>query len=309
MQRQTDQIGPRLRIALILTLLVSSLIVNQSSLLAAREQKDNAAFAAESEIIYVPDLRQMRLMTLGYNQAAADILWLRTLEYFALHFRSDRRYPWLEFFLEQIVALDPGFTKVYHWAGVNVLYGRRFTNENVERSNHFYELALKQNPDDFEAAYRIGFNHYFEMHSKDKDIERQFREKGLSYFERTANTPGAPERVRKLIAAVSSKLGKHQLSLQYLLDMYMQSTDPEQKESLRARINTLKKTLGTSATADEALEFTKNWKSMFPYVPPSMYAILGEPDDTESGDIHWAELVPDIAVGTPPNSEKTGLKK
>jgi hypothetical protein len=308
-QVHTEQIGPRLKFALILTLLVSSVLVNQSSLLAAREQKDNATFAAQGEVIYVPELRQMRLMTLGYSQAAADITWLRTLEYFADHFRSDRRYPWLEVFLEQIVALDPGFTKVYHWAGANVLYGRRFTNENVERSNHFYELALKQNPDDFEAAYRLGLNHYIELSSKDKDVARTYRERGLAYFEQAANTPGAPDRVRRLIAAVSSKLGKHQLSLQYLVDMYMQTSDAEQKEVLRLRIIALKKTLGTSEIADEALQFTRKWKAMFPYVPPSMYAILGEPDENGTMDVYWAELLPDVAISESQNKTKTGFKK
>ena len=90
--------------------------------------------------------------------------------------------PWLEYFLNQIVELDPDFTKVYHWAGANVLYGRRFTNENVHRSNRYYELALKRNPDDFEAAYRLGLNHYVELKSDDAEEAQKNREMGLAYL-------------------------------------------------------------------------------------------------------------------------------
>ncbi len=205
--------GPA-RVILVLAALSTLIILNLSSRTQARQLRDNAVFAMQGEVLYVPDRRQLRLMTLGYDQTAADLVWVRTLEYFASHFKGDRRYPWLEHFLEQIISLDPDFTKVYHWAGANVLYGRRFTNENVERSNHFYALALKRDPDDFEAAYRLGLNYYVELKSDDSEQRRKWREQGLSYLERAANTPGAPTRVRNLVASISSRLGNKKIAIQ-----------------------------------------------------------------------------------------------
>ena len=294
MSSRANQINKWIKWALVATVLFTTVALNQSTLLGVRQHKDNATFALTSEVIYVPDIRQLRLMTLGYDQAAADLVWIRTLEYFASHFKGDRKYPWLEYFLDQIIILDPNFTKVYHWAGANVLYGRRFTNENVFRSNRFYEMALANDADDFEAAYRLGLNYYVELKAKDPDVLRKYREKGLYYFERAANTPGAPDRIRRLIAAISSKLGKHQLSLQYLLDLYMQSTDVEQRDALRERIQRLKEKLGESSLADEAFQFQKGWKASFAYLPASMYAILGEPTSTGIEDRDWRRLIPDV---------------
>ena len=278
-------------------------MLNVSARTEARHLKSNEAFAMQGEIVYVPDRRQLRLMTLGYDQTAADIVWVRTLEYFASHFKSDRKYPWLEHFLEQIISLDPEFSKVYHWAGANVLYGRRFTNENVRRSNRFYELALENSPDDYEAAYRLGLNFYVELRSEDVEERRRWREKGLYYLERAANTPGAPARTRKLVAAVSNKLGKGQLALQYLIDLFLQTTDEAKRADLKLRIDVLKKEMGRSAIAEQAMIYEAGRVEMFPYVPAPMYALLGEPKKIKVGDTHWRTLLEDVDVSSTTGDE------
>jgi hypothetical protein len=307
--RRLHQIPRGMKIALLAAIFIATVGINQATLLGVRQHKDNATFALTSEVLYIPDIRQLRLMTLGYDQAAADLVWIRSLEYFAAHFKSDRKYPWLEYLLNQIIDLDPGFTKVYHWAGANVLYGRRFTNKTVLRSNRFYEMALAHDADDYEAAYRLGLNYYVELKAKDPALARKYRETGLYYFERAANTPGAPDRIRRLIASISSKLGKHQLALQYLLDLYMQTTDPEQKESLRARLERMKEKLGTSSNTDEAFRFERDWKASYGYLPASMYAILGEPNRSSTVDIDWRGLVPDIDLGQSEQQQAIGIQE
>ena len=119
-------------------ILSTVLIVNRSALVTARQYKDNVSFAMNQEVVYVPDIEQLRLLTLGYDRAAADFVWLRTLSYFARHFTTDRQYPWLEHLLEQIIELDPPALPVCITLGRRKCPdGRRFTNENVFRSNHF----------------------------------------------------------------------------------------------------------------------------------------------------------------------------
>ena len=261
----------------------------------------------QGEVLYVPDRRQLRLMTLGYDQTAADLVWVRTLEYFASHFKGDRRYPWLEHFLEQIISLDPDFTKVYHWAGANVLYGRRFTNENVERSNHFYALALKRDPDDFEAAYRLGLNYYVELKSDDSEQRRKWREQGLSYLDRAANTPWAPTRVRNLVASISSRLGKKQIALQYLVDLYVQTSDPIQRDKLKLRIEAIQKEIGRSAGPEDAVRFEADRKKHFAYLSPALFSILGEPHRQRIGDKGWRDLVK--TQQTSHNDEQSNLEE
>ncbi len=262
----------------------------------SRRILDEAPFTQTAELLYVPATAMSQLMMLGYDQAAADLIWLRTLGYFGKHFIADRQYDWLEHFLDQIIELDSRFQKVYHWAGANVLYGRRFTNENVLSSNRFYELALKHFPDDHEAAYRLGLNYYIELKSDDPEERARFKEQGLSYLEMAANMPHAPHRLRNLVASVSKKLGKCQLAVQYLLDILVQETDVEAREGLKTRIDALECDANAEDLAAAAAAFRARHQATFPYLRDLMFMQLGEPANRRWQDVEWRSLLPDIAV-------------
>lgn len=278
---------------ILLATLVTLVGVNRMALVTTQDLRANSTIVQGAEVLFVPDTRLSRMTTLGYDQAAADLLWLRTLDYFARHFNTTRQYAWLEHFIEQIIELDPNFRKVYYWAGTNVLYGRRFTNENVKLSNIFYEKAIEKFPDDYEAAYRLGLNYYVELKSTDPDEKQRFREKGLSYLERAANAPNVPPEVVNLTASISKRLGKSQLARQYLVDLYIGTQDSTQREALKARIDALE-TEANSGAAEVAKRFRESWQATFPYVPPPLYGLIGEPTTRTLPDRSWRDLLPDV---------------
>lgn len=285
---------PRAAWSLILVAgLVTLVGVNRMALVTAHDVRASNSIVQNAEVLFVPDTRLSRMITLGYDQAAADLLWLRTLGYFARHFSGSREYAWLEHFVEQIIELDPNFRKVYYWAGASVLYGRQFINKNVLLSNTFYEKAIERFPDDYEAAYRLGLNYYVELKSADPDESLRFREKGLSYLERAANAPNAPPEVVNLTASISKKLGKSQLARQYLVDLYIGTQDPIQREGLKARLDALD-AQSKDGAADAAVRFRDAWQATFPYVPPPIYGLLGEPTTRTLPDRPWRELLPDV---------------
>ena len=262
----------------------------------ARQIFDESPVVASSEVLYVPDTRVSRLTMLGYDQAAADLTWLRTLGYFGRHFTTDRRYQWLEFLIDQIIELDPRFQKVYHWAGANVLYGRRFTNANVLRSNHFYEAALARFPDDYEAAYRLGLNHYIELRSDDPEERRRYKEQGLAHLEMAANMPGAPQRMRNLVASIAHKLGHEHITTQYLLELLAQEQDPQRKEELLHRIKAAAAAVDIDELRTAAETYQRSRDTTFPYLPDDLYVVLGEPQSRRWPERGWRELIPDIQV-------------
>lgn len=263
----------------------------------------NAALVETRETMYVPDVRTTRLMFLGYDQAGADLMWLRSIEYFARHFTSDRRYAWLTHFVDQIIALDPRFRRVYHWAGASVLYGQTFTDNNVRLSNRFYEAALKQFPEDAEAALRLGLNYYVEMQGRSEEERRRYRETGAQYIEMAANMPGASPQTRRLAAGVYSKLGDTSLVLQSLLQMLEATEDPAQRAAIRKRIENL----GSDEAAEIALQaeaFEKRRKAEFEYLTPAFFLLLDAHARAESvtTDRGWRELIPDVSVGEAPRA-------
>lgn len=289
----------RIARAILLTCVFATLMVlNRNYWLEARDARAESVVVATSEVLYVPDVRTTRIIGLGYDQAMADLMWVRTLGYFGKHFSGDKDYRWLEHFIEQIMQLDPKFRKVYHWAGTNVLYGRAFTNQNVRISNRFYKKAIERFPDDFEAAYRLGLNYYVEMRADDPVEKRKFREIGLSYLEMAANRPDAPDRIRSLVASISSKLGKQQVALQYLIDLYVKTTDEKTKESIKSRIDELRGAQDKSTVLAAAQAFETKREALTPYLPPGLYALMGEPESIDQRDVDWRTLLPDVKVAT-----------
>ncbi len=284
------------RATLVVMLLLTCGILHFAHLDEARRILDETPLVATADVIYVPDERVSRLTMLGYDQAAADLLWLRTLGYFGAHFSTDRRYEWLEFFIDQIISFDPLFKKVYHWAGANVLYGRQFTNENVRLSNRFYEQALVRFPEDYEAAYRLGLNYYIELRAKDPAKKRRFQEKGLEYLEMAANMPDAPHRLRNLVASIAVRGGAISIGLQYLLDQLVVETDPGRRAGLKARIARLKAGVNTEELAAAAAEFRAGHLGTFPYATELLYVQMGEPTQRRWPDVNWRTLLPDIVV-------------
>jgi hypothetical protein len=257
----------------------------------------NAALVDSRETLYVPDTRTTRLAFLGYDQAAADVSWLRTVAYFARKFAGDRQYHWLPHFVDQVIALDPKFRRVYHWAGASVLYGQRFTNNNVRLSNRFYEAALAQFPDDNEAALRLGLNFYVEMRGTTPEESTRFKEKGAQYIEMAANMPGAPLRTRQLAAGIYSRMGDSALAVQSLLQMLESTEDPQQRAWLRNRIAELEATGMGSELARQVEAFEARRKATFPYLTPAFYLLIDAHAGATVADRTWRELLPDVSVG------------
>lgn len=272
-----------------------------NALVGAREEHANETLVETAETLYVADNRTMELLFLGHRGAAADVVWLRALDYFARHFTGDRRYPWLVHFVDQIIELDQRFRRVYHWAGASVLYGQRFTNENIRLSSRFYEAALKQFPEDYEAAFRLGMNYYVEMHADSPEEARRYKELGAQYLEQAANLPGATENIRNLVASVYSKLGRTELAVQSLLFMLENTEDPKQRDDIQLRLERVRGTSDAASLAEAAAAAEKRRKDTFDYLPPALFLVVdGGGRGTSTGgvpDRSWREMIPDVSVG------------
>lgn len=263
-----------MRVSIVVALLATAMILLVSSRLSARVQKAKESVLQQDEIVYVPSLNQSKLAYLGYDQTAADVLWVRTLNYFARHLLTDRAYPWLPKFVDQILELDPQFKSVYWWAGSSLLYGRFRTNEFVMEANRYYERALKQFPNDHEAAYRLGMNYHSELQSDDPETHKRFRRKALYYLELAASMPDAPRRIGELVAALNVKYGADELALQYLTDLYLRTKDPTELKKLERRMKALNASVDTEARQRAIEAYKKAWSESLYYTNDSFFGLV-----------------------------------
>ena len=264
-----------IQISLVLMLLLTYLRQNQEVI---DINASRAKIAISAEVLYVPHLQTIEFLTLNYKQAAADILWLRTIQYFAKHLLFDRKYQWMIYFVDQIITLDPRFKQVYLWAASCILYGQQITQETVMIANRLYEKALTQFPDDFEAAYRLGMNYYSEMRSDDPEERKKFQKIGLSYFERAANSTNAPPDIMELIRGIAKNMGSDEVLLYYLFDDDLKESDPKRKEILKLRMKEVQQKLEKSGEYQKMIENAKaqedKRKETMPYLSPLLFEII-----------------------------------
>lgn len=279
---------------LALPLLFGSLVaLCASASLEARMTRSSMGHTrgAADEVVLLSRVEVTRLLTFGYNMAAADVMWMRAIQYFARHIISDRRFPWLEAFVEQLLTLDPQFRDAYFWAGTCVLYSGEITPARVHRANAFYQAAMERFPEDYEAPYRLGINLYSELRSEDPDQRARDQRRGLAYLERAARARNAPESVRGLVRGIANKLQDDEVLFYALADELARASDPELRSTLEARIGELLRRMERSGELQRSLEASARQErerlEVAPYLDPLDFEQLSrEPPRPLS----WREL-------------------
>src|SRR5262245_7974242 len=99
-----------LAVAAALALSVGLAALEHGSALALR--------SAQSEIdahVFLPAPRAARILSLGYTELAADLVWMRALIYYGDGLVHQTGMPDVELLVRLINTLDPRFHKPYLW--------------------------------------------------------------------------------------------------------------------------------------------------------------------------------------------------
>jgi len=180
----------RFPIACLCVLLIASAAA--AGLLSALE-KARPRPAAEAGAPWLPPAGVVRVMSLGYHALAADLFWLRTVQYFGEHIQTDRRYPHLYRLVDLTTSLDPHFLDAYQLGGLFLSIGRAFPEAIA-----VYRKGIEHNPDRWELPYDLGRMYFLDL----GDIPA-----ALEWFERANRLPGHPPYVPRMVAHLRTRAG------------------------------------------------------------------------------------------------------
>jgi hypothetical protein len=177
----------------------------------------------ESHALYITSGAVVRRLSVAYAPLAADLYWIRSLQYYggtkrrlasepavptpppALAAEPVEQYPLLYPLLDLTTTLDPRFNVAYRFG--SVFLAEPFPNGpgRPDLAIVLLEKGLRDRPDKWEYMQDIGFVHYW---------YRQDYRAAATWFDRASRVPGAPWWLKSLAATTLLRGGDRRSSRQ-----------------------------------------------------------------------------------------------
>ncbi len=148
------------------------------------------------ELAYYPSGRSLAPATLGHAETAADLAWMRAIQYYGEHRRRDNRFDHLYHVFDVLTTLAPRFESAY-------VFGAFALAQEGRDFGHATQLLAKgidANPTSARLAFEMGFLHYVKPGGRDLT-------QAAEYFELASRLPGAPPMAAQFAAFARQNSG------------------------------------------------------------------------------------------------------
>ena len=246
---------------------------------AARDQRANWP-RSEDYVYLLPSPEAAPVVWAGYRELFADVYWAFALVYYGSSLVGEADFRYLERFIDNVLALDGKFKRVYQWASYAVMFqDEQATQDEHRLSVKYLERGIKAFPDDYEFFWAAGIRYFLDLHSDDPAERRRFRERGAELIEQAMRKPNAPTALATFAASLRMKLGQKQRALHDLREMILLTEDREAQEVLIQRYNRLSRQQFPAEAQRAKDDFRRRWQRELPFASPSMYILLGDRPD------------------------------
>ncbi|MEM9490752.1 MAG: hypothetical protein AAGC55_16510 [Myxococcota bacterium] len=246
----------------------------------ARGDRASWPLPVESCVGGVPPLLPPELAPIvyaDYRQVSADAMWASALVYYGSSLVGDADFRCLKLYLDNVLALDPRFYRVYRWAAYAVTFqNEQATQDEYRLSVDYLERGMEAFPDDYEFFWVAGIRYFLDLYSPDPDERRRLRERGAELIEQAMRKPNAPRALGTFAASLRMKLGQKERALQSLLEMIMLTESERARQVLIARYQAIAKTDFPDEARRVREQFERSWQRELPYASPHLYVILGD---------------------------------
>ena len=231
----------------------------------------------DADVLYVPEARALRPMSLGYREALADLLWVRALVFSGVSL-GNTNVAAVQRYADAVAGLAPRFSRVYHWGGVTAIYGgsAHVAREGVDISIAIYRAGLVQFPEDHKLLYGLGMLLTHQVSSTpgySEDERATAKAEGVRLIRRAAAF-GADPLVRQYAATLVSDNAESALARQFLEAELAQAEDSDYRRMLRKKLRDIG--AGTSVETVERIreEFSAEQATQAEYLPDTVFTLV-----------------------------------
>lgn len=174
------------------------------------------------DVRFVPSAGSVRLLSLGHPTLAANLNWLRTVQYVG-EARADRRgWDKLRPLVELVTDLDPRHGYAYQ-VGANMLSSVGL----IADANAILEKGTRNAPDRYILPFHRAVNAF--LYEGDHALAGR-------WFEIAAGTPGAPPHLRDYVLAQYVKADHADAAISFLTKLAEEAQDEDSRRSIRSQI-------------------------------------------------------------------------
>ena len=189
------------------------------------------AFRATEESLYLWSGRHVRLLAPGFEGLAADLYWLRTVQYFGSQrvFGSGKRFDLLLPLIEITTSLDPRMEIAYRYGAIFLSEPQPVGAGRPQDGVAVLERGVERVPGSWRLRQDLGYWHFLFL----KDASR-----GAQVLLEASKLPGAPYWLRTLAADILTRGGERATSRRIWESMYA-SSEGSIRENARVHLREL----------------------------------------------------------------------
>lgn len=245
--------------------------------LAASANHQRKAWPHAATEPYAPSPGAAPLVSLGYRETLADLMWIRALAYFGGD--DGATSVGVQHLVAAIAALDPAFEEPMTWGSLAMWsISMQVTQDDYRRILALLEAAMVRFPDNYHLPQRAGEIYALRLTSDDPAERRRFKEQGVRLLSRAVHMPNAPKNLGTYVAHLQTELGQRDMAIRDLRELILYTRDPNTRQKLVAKLAKLTEGRSDAIAYElevEAARFDTAWKRDRPELPASMYAVVG----------------------------------
>lgn len=202
--------------------------------LAAHAARTLPRPAPFGELAYYPSGRWLEPVAVGHTETAADLAWLRAVQYYGEHRTTDNRFERMGHVFDILTTLAPGFRSAYVFGAFALAQeGQRFPE-----AERLMLRGLEHNPRDGELAFEAGFLYF--VRPGGRDLPR-----AAECFEAAARLPGAPASARRFAAYTRQNSGGLAMAYELWRGVLESSPNPYMRERAEKEMARIREAMAT----------------------------------------------------------------
>lgn len=170
------------------------------------------------EMMYFPSGNFLRPTVIEFENIAADLVWLRAIQYYGHHLMTDKKFEWLGHIFEILTNLDHRFINAYHFGAITLAWDAR----EVEEAIRLLRKGMADNLLDWQLPFDVGFINFI--------LKDDYSTAGY-YFQIAGKLPNAWFITQRWAAYAYGKAKKFETARQLWIDIF-NSTDNKKLQEL-----------------------------------------------------------------------------